>query len=547
VPELDPSGLGGLFERGIITRGQFLRALAALGVTIPTTEMLFGGGARPVLAAPASATYLVVIVLDAFRADYLQLQSMPALSALIASGTFYPNAWVGHLESETPTGHASLSTGSIPARTGILGFEWRDGKTKQEVMDGWSAGVLAGDMDRDLRASGTGSIPAAIKAANPAARVVTLSSEKVYAADAMGGPTADYILFHKHTGPTRTQLLPSAVPGHAPPPAFFSHPNLRAHTPMGNFQEWDWLSAMLALAAFDEFHPTALMINLPGADVYGHPYGPAVPAVMQQVIDGLDRNIARIVRAYQKAGIYDQTVFVVTADHGMVPNNRSVGEQTIKAAVKAAGGELQFMWGGTGACIWLRNWWRGRAVAEAMLRVRSVAAAYYQVDRGGRYQYLPAPGMVIDPGLDAANQYLLATFGGPKAPDVVAPFRENTIAKVYSHARGDHGGLNWGSQHIPLVIAGPGVAPGRISFYPSRLVDIAPTVLRLLGIPAPAMDGVVLADALTSPLAADTAIQQALAPQLSTYQSALITQSQDNIAEDAELGIKSKGPRTIHA
>jgi len=511
-------------------------------------ELLFGSGARPAFSdAPSSAQFLCLIVLDAFRADYLQMQPMSTLAALAAAGTSYSSAWVGHLQSETPTSHAALATGSIPSRTGILGFEWRDAKTKQEMMDGWSAGVLAGDMDRDLLASGTTSISAAVKAARPGARVVTLSSEKVYAADAMGGPSADYILYNSHSGPGRRKLLPAAVPGHEPPPAFFAHPNLSLPMPLGNFHEWDWLSAMLALAAFDEFHPAVLMVNLPGADVYGHPYGPGVPSVMQQVVAGLDRNIARIVAAYKKAGIYDQTVFVVAGDHGMVPNIRGVSTEKLKAAVKEAGGELYFEWGGTGACIWLHNWWHAPAVASALLKIPGIASAYYQVDRKGQYHYLPAAGMTIDPGLDAANQYLLATMAGGRAPDVVAPFREDTVAHIYGHAHGDHGGLTWGAQHVPLVISGPGVRAGNVSQYPARLVDIAPTVLRLLGIPIPQMDGIVLADALVQPTASDSAVQAALAPGLSDHQTALIAQSQNNIAEDTQLGLTSKGPQPIHA
>lgn len=530
--------LARLFERGLLSRGQFVRALAALGLTASGLELLLGAGAQPAEAQAEAARYLVLIVLDAFRPDYMQLTPMPNLQALASAGATYDRAWVGQLESETPVGHATLSTGSMPNHDGVIGFEWRGPKTGHEVLDGWPPGVLAGDLDRDMRASGASSIPRAVKAANPAAKVVALSSEKVYAADAMGAASADYVLYHQRVGSKPVTLIPRGVPGHVPPPDFFDHPYLREALPLRHFTDWDWLSTMLALSAIESFHPEVLMVNLPGADVYGHPYGgPATPAVMRQVVTGLDRNIGRIVDTYKQAGIYSQTLFVITADHGMVPNDRTVAGDATKAAVRQAGGQYLFHTSGTAADIYLRNYWHARAVSQEMLRVPGVEAAYYRIEPHGRSEYLPAPGLTIDPTLDAAYQYLLSTFVGPTSPDVVVPFRENTIGETSATARGDHGGLNWGAQHIPLILSGPGVRAGVTSHFPARLMDVAPTALRLLGIPIPQMDGIVLADTLAQPIAGDVARQVPLAPPLTRYQNALEMQSVNNLAEDSKLGL----------
>jgi Type I phosphodiesterase / nucleotide pyrophosphatase len=529
-----------LFQRGLLSRAQFMQALAAAGVTASGLELLMGSTAQPAVAqSEVAARYLVLIVLDAFRPDYMQLAAMPNLDALIRSGTTYDRAWVGQLESETPVGHATLSTGAMPKHEGVIGFEWRDPKTGREVLDGWPPDVLAGDLDRDLLASGASSIPRAVKAANPAAKVVALSSEKVYAADAMGAASADYVLYHQRVGSNPTTLTPRGVPGHVPPQHFFDHPLLREQLPLRNFTDWDWLSTMLALASVESFHPEVLMVNLPGADVYGHPYGgPATPAVMSPVVAGLDRNIGRILDAYKRAGIYSQTLFIVTADHGMVPNDRAVPGILTKAAVRQAGGQYFFHTGGTAADIYLRNYWHARAVSREMLRVPGVEAAYYRIQPHGHAEYLPAPGLAIDPTLDAAYQYLLSTFVGPTSPDVVVPFRENTIGEVSATAHGDHGGLNWGAQHIPLILSGPGVSSGALSHFPARLMDVAPTALRLMDVPVPAMDGIVLADALDIPFAGDVAGQVRLAPALTVYLDALVTQSTKNLAEDQSLGLR---------
>jgi arylsulfatase A-like enzyme len=54
-----------------------------------------------------------------------------------------------------------------------------------------------------------------------------------------------------------------------------------------------------------------------------------------------------------------------------------------------------------------------------------------------------------------------------------------------------------------------------VSSYPAQLIDIAPTVLALLGAPWNQMDGTALADALLSPPAGAAAAQNDRAPALS--------------------------------
>ncbi|MDQ2741293.1 MAG: alkaline phosphatase family protein [Chloroflexota bacterium] len=522
-----------LFRSQALSRRQFIAGLTALGMSTTGIELFAGSTPMPAEAQVPVAQYLCLIVLDAFRPDYMSLAPMPSLSALMQSGASYDRAWVAQLESETPTGHATISTGAVPRRDGLIGFEWRDPTTGQEVLDGWSKGVIAGNLERDLRQGGTSSIPLAVKADDPKAKVVALSSEKVYAADAMGGWAADYVLYHRRG--TQNDLIPAALPNHTPPADFFNHPNLQTHYPMHHFTDWDYLSAMLALAAIQQFKPKVLMVNMPGADVYGHPYGgPASPTIFKLVVGGLDRNIGRIVQAYKQAGIYEQTLFVITADHGMVPNDRFVAGSATKQAVSRAGGQYMFHTGGTCADIYLHNPPAAPNVAKSVAGMRNVVAAYARDPVS--FIYERAAVGKIDVVLDDVYRFLLDTFAGPTSPDVVAPFRENTIGSQVRSAHGDHGGLNWGAQHVPLILSGPGVRSGTTSQFPARLVDIAPTVLRLLGLTAPGLDGIVLADALDAATAEEVSAQSVLTNTLTAYQDALITQSIDNIAQDKKLG-----------
>ena len=62
---------------------------------------------------------------------------------------------------------------------------------------------------------------------------------------------------------------------------------------------------------------------------------------------------------------------------------------------------------------------------------------------------------------------------------------------------GTHGGLSAAELHTVLMLAGSRIKPGGVSNWPAGLIDIAPTVLALLGVPgAVSMDGRVLGEVL---------------------------------------------------
>lgn len=525
-----------LFTRGRISRGQFLAGLAACGLTAGAIKLVAGSDPSPPQADGDAAEYFCLIVLDAFRPGYLQLAAMPALESLARRGTFYERAWVGQIESETPVGHATISTGSLPRHNGIIGFEWRDPVSRREVLDGWEQSGMLGQVGRDIQHAHVDSIPQAIKRSNAAATVVTVSSEKIYAADAMSAHTADYVLYHRFAG---NRILPTGLPGRLPSPDILTQDNLARDLPLQSFTDWDDISTQLALSAFSAYRPTALMVNLPGTDVYGHMFGgPASPGVMSTVIGGQDANIGRIIDAYEQAGILDRTLFVVTADHGIVPNHHEVVPDQIQAAVERAGARYLFHTGGTAKYIYLEDGSRSRApaVAREVSRLPGVVTAYYRTE-ANHYQ---RAGHLHDSTLDNAFSYLLQTFSGPTAPDVVAPYRENTIGTNYPQRYGNHGGLSWGAQAVPLLFAGPGVRKGVRSGAPARLVDVAPTVLRLLGLGSHGMDGTVLADALTTARADEVADQTALEGTLHEHQEALIGQSEMERHEDHVVGIRRR-------
>jgi hypothetical protein len=75
--------------------------------------------------------------------------------------------------------------------------------------------------------------------------------------------------------------------------------------------------------------------------------------------------------------------------------------------------------------------------------------------------------------------------GGSASPGIDLARDAVIITADHGHvARGGHGGVEREVSRVPLVLAGAGVLPGAIARDP-RLIDVAPTVAALLGVPAP--------------------------------------------------------------
>jgi predicted AlkP superfamily pyrophosphatase or phosphodiesterase len=390
------------YASGRISRQTFFHRLLSLGVSLTFAESLLNLDARRVLAAPSPQVvpsrppYLVMVVMDAFRSDYLGYAPMPNLEWLMSRGTTFPRAWVGQLESYTPASHATLSTGATPAHQGVIGFEWRDPATGKEAYTGWYDDVIAGRLELQLQQHGVDSIPQALKRQDPNARVVALSSEKYYAADAMGGPAADYILYGLAKGNT---ISTQGIPHHVPPDTFLKIPDLSRSLPLRHGQ-YDELSMTMALESLRLLDPRALLINLPGPDIYGHRVGgPARPDVLGIIVKGCDDQLGRLIAAYRDRGILDQTIFVVTGDHGMVHNTHQIDENLLKQTIREKG-EYLFHTGGNSAFIWVKDPATAPKVAQHLVdTIPHCPFAHHRIRPGrvppgnsGRNRPRPCPG-----------------------------------------------------------------------------------------------------------------------------------------------------------
>lgn len=474
--------------------------------------LLAGAFSAACQAFAAPAEYLALVVIDGMRPDYMSLASMPNLKKLIGDGVYYDGAWVGGVVNNTPPSHASISTGCFTRTHGIVAFTWKDPATNRESNLTRPQPIENGEFAKVISDHHVPSIAKSLRERYPDARTVAAGAHKFHAVAGLAGDSADYSIFiggrpageQGEEGSSTDIGEGDFVRGQRPPAE--SMRKIMALTTAGD--DWGMDAAIVML---NDVKPRALLVNLPAVDGTGHAVGGRrSPDKMTPVLENADKQVGKLIEAYKKLGIYDKTVFVVTADHGMMESQPPVAWETVdRAADKAAVGIVTSS--GTGA-IWISDSSKSKEVVDLIMAANPPAAAagYYKAREGGEFVYKPADATAksIDPGLAKTYAYLMSTIACPNGPDIFICSREMSRVPAGFPRRGKHYQLAWSTQHIPMVFAGPGVRKGVISHSPARLVDIAPTVLTLLGVQPKGMDGLPLADAMKTPGSALTQAQE---------------------------------------
>jgi hypothetical protein len=256
---------------------------------------------------------------------------------------------------------------------------------------------------------------------------------------------------------------------------------------------------------------SGMFLSLPGVDKATHmwggvddPGGPVPMTHMRRATAVADEQVGRLMRYLRRSGLLEDTLVVLTSDHGSQPSRKFHG-------INAAGrGDYNWYYGEAANGDYLdpspaleplidtgtvdvtfqdgaiRTWTVDRtaatknAAAAAMEELPGVTAVY--VRRGDHYarvSHLGRAGMGDKEWAwfrEHATQ-LVNTEAASYGPEVIGLLRDNTS---YG-AAGDHGGMNRHVQRIPIAFAGAGTSDSdrRAEI---RTVDIMPTILRAMGI-----------------------------------------------------------------
>jgi len=229
-------------------------------------------------------------------------------------------------------------------------------------------------------------------------------------------------------------------------------------------------------------------VSEPGVGVGGYKNAAAVPSEeLLKEVEFVDASIGEIVHALKKAGIYDDTLIIVTAKHGESPidpklyvaNGANTPATLLGDAIPES--ESPLTPGGIGATeddvsvLWLK---KGESVSAAVDVLESDAAAI------GLGQIFYGPTLALNYGVGG-----LEPGQDPRTPDIiVAP----NVGMTYSGSTtmiGDHGGFAHDDTNVVLLVAHSCFKPETV-YAATTTAQVAPTILKALGLDPRALDAV---------------------------------------------------------
>ena len=252
----------------------------------------------------------------------------------------------------------------------------------------------------------------------------------------------------------------------------------------------DVVLAEAASYAIERHKPNLLAIHLLVTDKTQHAYGPH-HYKSQWALSRADYCVGLLREAARKAGIEDETVFIVTADHGF---HSVYQEMNIRPAFAEAGllGKVKLEGGGWTVSVVLPEGFADEAALDGVFdRLRdhpNIARIVSQeeIHELGQPRFVESPyaygHYLIIPDIDT---HLVV--------DSSTSTMERRPKKKPSHG---HGYLPSHPRMYPsLVLAGDGVKKA-VTLPHARNLDIAPTIAKLLGLEMPDVEGSPLNEAL---------------------------------------------------
>jgi hypothetical protein len=229
-------------------------------------------------------------------------------------------------------------------------------------------------------------------------------------------------------------------------------------------------------------------VNEAGVAVGGYKNAAALPsAELLQEIEYVDTAIGEIASALKTAGIYKDTLIIITAKHGESPIDptRYVADGTNTPATLLGPAipysESPLNTTGIGATeddvsvLWLK---KGASVTAAVDLLETDAA---KIGLGGIY-YGPTLALNynvggLEPGED------------PRSPDIIVTPNVGVTYSSSTAMIGDHGGFAHDDTNVMLLVANPSFTPQTVSAE-AQTIQVAPTMVEVLGLNPTALDAV---------------------------------------------------------
>jgi len=448
----------------------------------------------------------VIVVWDGMRPDFVTEQNTPTLWKLAGEGVTFRNHHAVY-PSATMVNGTAMMTGVYPGRSGIIANHvYRPDIDPKHTIDVERSSVVKkGDEISGGKYIAVPTIAELVQAAG--GRSVITAAKTV-------GLLLDRNVGHafRSTSVSGTQVLSSQAGANNSLTLFAGKalPVLALDLiteklgpfPSALLQQDSWTTKALLDVLWRDGVPRFSVLWLGEPDLTEHGTAPGSPAGLA-AIKSADENLAAVLSALDERNARGTTDIFVVSDHGFSTIRRSIDLPTIlKEAGFAAATELNgqsksgdIMMAGNGGSVLFYVTGHDAAVTQ-----RLVAFLQQSDFAGVIFTKQPMEGTFTLEQAQIQNDH---------APDVVMAFHWDPSKNQFgvpgmidadwqrAAGKGTHVTLSRFDMHNMLIAAGPDFKQGATNDLPSGNVDLAPTVLQILGLKPPKkMDGRILSEAM---------------------------------------------------
>ncbi len=424
----------------------------------------------------ANPQHVILITIDggaAYQLDDPDLP-LPNIRALIKEGV-WPDSSQTIFPSVTHPSHTTIVTGVTPLKHGDLSNSLYDRATDRSIP------MFTLPHSQVVM----------VKTIFDTAKARHLTTAAVFWPESIDDPAVDFNLMIRNTGSTRVvienpwtkELRADGIP------IDFENRILQEKLSPAMLDD---LNTQALCDVIRKHRPNLATIHFVTTDSMEHDYGPH-DAMAQAAFRDADALIGRIVAATRQAGMYGQTAFIVTADHGFTGVH---WELNLRAFLAQAGLQDKIRIYDPGWSPLLRLLPSFDAASDGPKLQRLFATLRSNPHIFRVYQSSDFPSLDLPRYEDSERipgQYMVI----PDIDTFLVDAPDNSTAlRRCSHVTFTHGYLpQYPAMYPLLVMAGNGFKKG-IRIGHVQQIDIAPTITRLLELPALPFDGHVLDEAL---------------------------------------------------
>jgi hypothetical protein len=221
------------------------------------------------------------------------------------------------------------------------------------------------------------------------------------------------------------------------------------------------------------------------------PGGKIPQALLVRALKYINTEVGEMVAEIKAQGLADSTAIIISAKHGQSPTNPSdlkrVPDAPIVAAVNAAwtaahpgaGALVIFETDDDGMLWWLSN--RSQAAANFVKHyLLTHSAAGNNI--GGNPVTVPASGLTKVYAGAASAAYFGVPNSDPRHPDIFGIVQHGVVYTGGQSKIAEHGGAGFQDRNVPILVDMPGLRHGEEINGQVETTQIAPTILRLLGL-----------------------------------------------------------------